>query len=66
MIPETLEVTNISNLKNGDQVNIEVDQNTVAIVDTVKSFYWLKNLASTAILIATPFATWFLITELSD
>ena len=38
LIPETLEVTNISNLKNGDQVNIEVDQNTVAIVDTVKSF----------------------------
>ena len=36
LIPETLKVTNLSSLKKLDIVNIEIDQNTIAIVDTVK------------------------------
>jgi len=36
LIPETLKVTNLSSLKKLDTVNIEIDQNTIAIVDTVK------------------------------
>ena len=35
-IPETLKVTNINELDLQDLVNIEIDQNTIAIVDTVK------------------------------
>lgn len=36
LIPETLRVTNLSDLKLGDCVNIEVDRQTQVIVDTVE------------------------------
>ena len=36
LIPETLENTNLKFLKKGDLMNIEADQQTVAIVETVK------------------------------
>jgi riboflavin synthase len=36
LIPETLKVTNLSKLEQKDLVNIEIDQATIAIVDTVK------------------------------
>ena len=36
LIPETLKVSNLSNLNELDTVNIEIDQNTIAIIDTVK------------------------------
>ena len=37
LIPETLSVTNLSDLRKGSFVNIEIDQNTIAIVETVKN-----------------------------
>ena len=37
LIPETLSVTNLNTLKKGSLVNIEIDQNTIAIVETVKN-----------------------------
>lgn len=37
LIPETLEVTNLNDLKKGSLVNIEIDQNTIAVVETVKN-----------------------------
>ena len=37
LIPETLKITNLSDLKKGSFVNIEIDQNTIAIVETVKN-----------------------------
>ena len=37
LIPETLSVTNLKNLKKDSLVNIEIDQNTIAIVETVKN-----------------------------
>ena len=37
LIPETLEVTNLNALKKGSLVNIEIDQNTIAVVETVKN-----------------------------
>ena len=36
LIPETLETTNLNFIQKNDLVNIEIDQNTIAIVDTVK------------------------------
>ena len=36
LIPETLKVTNLEKLEEKDLVNIEIDQSTIAIVDTVK------------------------------
>ena len=36
LIPETLKVTNLSKLEQKDLVNIEIDQATIATVDTVK------------------------------
>ena len=36
LIPETLEITNLNSIQKNDLVNIEIDQNTIAIVDTVK------------------------------
>lgn len=36
LIPETLRVTNLSELQVGDRVNIEVDRQTQVIVDTVE------------------------------
>ena len=38
LIPETLSVTNLSDLRKGSFVNIEIDQNTIAIVETVKNY----------------------------
>ena len=38
LIPETLQITNISKLEIGNMVNIEIDQNTITIVDTVNNF----------------------------
>mgnify|MGYP001489918624 FL=1 len=36
LIPETLSVTNLSFLLQGDSVNVEIDQSTISIVETVK------------------------------
>lgn len=36
LIPETLKITNLDELSKNDLVNIEIDQSTIAIVDTVK------------------------------
>lgn len=36
LIPETLSVTNLSFLLQGSSVNVEIDQNTISIVETVK------------------------------
>ena len=36
LIPETLKITNLDKLEEKDLVNIEIDQVTIAIVDTVK------------------------------
>jgi riboflavin synthase len=41
LIPETLAVTNLDIAENGDVLNIEIDQNTISIVETVKRV--LKN-----------------------
>ena len=38
LIPETLSITNLNNLIKGDLVNIEIDQNTITIVKTVKNY----------------------------
>ena len=37
LIPETLSVTNLDYLKINSEVNIEIDQNTLLIVETVKN-----------------------------
>ena len=37
LIPETIERTNLANIKKGDYLNIEADQQTIAIFETVKS-----------------------------
>ena len=36
LIPETLRSTNLDNLVFGDNVNLELDQNTIAITDTTE------------------------------
>ena len=38
LIPETLSITNISQLQHNSIVNVELDQNTVVIADTVKKY----------------------------
>ena len=38
LIPETLSITNLKDMVKGDHVNIEIDQNTIAIVETVKNY----------------------------
>ena len=38
LIPETLSITNLKDLVKGNLVNIEIDQNTIAIVETVKNY----------------------------
>ena len=38
LIPETLSITNLFQLKQGSVVNIELDQNTIIIADTVKKY----------------------------
>ena len=35
LIPETLSVTNLDSIE-GSNVNVEIDQNTISIVETVK------------------------------
>ena len=37
IIPETIKATNLSLLKPGDFLNIEADQQTIAIVETIKN-----------------------------
>ena len=36
LIPETLSVTNLGFLMEGSRVNVEIDQNTISVVETVK------------------------------
>ena len=36
LIPETLKTTNLDNLVFGDEINLEIDQSTIAIVDTTE------------------------------
>ncbi|KKL01406.1 riboflavin synthase [Rheinheimera mesophila] len=43
LIPETLEVTTLGKRKAGDRVNIELDQQTVTIVDTVERLLAARN-----------------------
>lgn len=43
LIPETLEVTTLGQRKAGDSVNIELDQQTVTIVDTVERVLAAKS-----------------------
>tara|TARA_B100000965_G_C19502024_1_gene717881 strand:- start:104 stop:712 length:609 start_codon:yes stop_codon:yes gene_type:complete len=38
LIPETLSITNLFQLKQNSSVNIELDQNTIVIADTVKKY----------------------------
>ena len=38
LIPETLSITNLFQLQKNCIVNVELDQNTVVIADTVKKF----------------------------
>ncbi|MDK1286224.1 riboflavin synthase subunit alpha [Pseudoalteromonas umbrosa] len=45
LIPETLAITNIGKIKSGDKLNIEVDQQTYTIVNTVEH-YLRKNTLS--------------------
>jgi len=44
LIPETLDVTTLGQHKAGDSVNIELDQQTVTIVDTVERVLAAKSL----------------------
>lgn len=44
LIPETLAVTNIGLLKEGDNVNIELDQQTYTIVETIERYMKNKEL----------------------
>ena len=43
LIPETLAMTNLNKLSVGSLVNLELDQNTVTIVDTVKNILAKKS-----------------------
>ncbi|KZN51737.1 riboflavin synthase [Pseudoalteromonas luteoviolacea] len=45
LIPETLSITNIGKIQSGDKLNIEVDQQTYTIVNTVEH-YLRKNTLS--------------------
>lgn len=36
LIPETLKTTNLDNLIYGDKINLEIDQSTIAVVDTTE------------------------------
>lgn len=38
LIPETLSITNLGNAKSGDVINIEVDQQTFTIINTVENY----------------------------
>ena len=43
LIPETLSITNLFQLQQGSVVNIELDQNTIIIADTVKKYLDCKS-----------------------
>ena len=43
MNPEILKITNLIKLRVGSLVNLELDQNTVTIVDTVKNILAKKS-----------------------
>lgn len=43
LIPETLAITTLKNKKEGDKVNIEIDSQTQAIVDTVERVMAMKE-----------------------
>ncbi len=43
LIPETLSITNLGDASEGDDFNIEVDQQTYAIVNTVERYMKRKN-----------------------
>ncbi len=38
LIPETLSITNLKNYRKGDKLNIEVDQQTYTIINTVENY----------------------------
>ena len=38
LIPETLSITNLFQLQKNSIVNVELDQNTIVIADTVKKY----------------------------
>ena len=44
LIPETLEITNLSNIKIGDPLNIEIEQTTFTTVETIKKVLIQKRL----------------------
>ena len=44
LIPETIKVTNFQSLQKGDLVNIEIDQTTVNIVETIKKIMLEKKI----------------------
>ncbi|NTS78236.1 riboflavin synthase subunit alpha [Catenovulum sp. SM1970] len=44
LIPETLSITNFDKLKTGDKVNLEIDSQTQAVIDTVERVLASKNL----------------------
>ena len=44
LIPETLEITNLGAAQVGTQFNIEVDQQTITIVDTIERYMKAKGL----------------------
>ncbi|WP_105168368.1 riboflavin synthase subunit alpha [Pseudoalteromonas sp. T1lg23B] len=43
LIPETLNITNLGRLREGNKVNIEVDQQTYTIVSTVENYLRKQN-----------------------
>ena len=43
LIPETLEITNLSNIKKGDPLNIEIDQTTFTTVRRYKKYLFRKD-----------------------
>lgn len=44
LIPETLKLTNLSDITIGDRINIEIDSQTQVIVDTVERILAKKAL----------------------
>lgn len=44
LIPETLRLTNFSNLQIGDKINLEIEQKTRTIVDSVENYLKQSNL----------------------
>ena len=44
LIPETLKITNLSKIKKGDKLNIEIDQSTITTVKTIQQYLAGKNI----------------------